>query len=149
MPALIEVALRARLFGGNRVDEEIRSQHEEEAVKESKIAATELLDLLEKKIGSSALLGQYAEIQRRLQATKAEKKRVLASEAVMDPKGYAVRKVCTYSEYGLLQLLYLTALTLFYYTVLYCSFLWNVKILLLLSLSALSTNGLGVIELLD
>ena len=110
LPALIEVALRARLFGGNRIDEEIKSQHEEEAIKESKVAATELLDLLEKKVGSSALLGHYAEIQRRLQATKAEKKRVLASEAVMDPKGYAVRKVCTCIDYIYLYLQHCNAL---------------------------------------
>ena len=65
-------------------------------MRETKIAATELLDSLEKKVGSSSLIGHYADIQRRLQATKAEKKRVLASEAIKDPKAYAVRKVRTY-----------------------------------------------------
>ena len=93
LPELIEVALRARLFGGNRTDDATVPQHEEEAIKETKVAATELLDLLEKKVGSASLIGQYADIQRRLQATKAEKKRVLASEAIKDPKAYAVRKV--------------------------------------------------------
>ena len=64
-------------------------------MRETKVAATELLDSLEKKVGSSSLIGHYADIQRRLQATKAEKKRVLASEAIKDPKAYAVRKVRT------------------------------------------------------
>lgn len=105
LPQLIEVALRARLFGGDRMDDE-RTQHEEDAIKESKVAATELLDNLEKKVGSSALIGHYADIQRKLQASKAEKKRILASEAIKDPKSYAVRKVRTYSKYILYYLLY-------------------------------------------
>ena len=101
LPQMIEVALRARLFGGNRTDDQSQSQssssqQEEEAVRETKVAATELLDSLEKKVGSSSLIGHYADIQRRLQATKAEKKRVLASEAIKDPKAYAVRKVRKY-----------------------------------------------------
>lgn len=83
-----------------------RTQHEEDAIKESKVAATELLDNLEKKVGSSALIGHYADIQRKLQASKAEKKRILASEAIKDPKSYAVRKVRTYSKYILYYLLY-------------------------------------------
>ena len=105
LPQMIEVALRARLFGGNRTEDQSQSsssQQEEEAVRETKIAATELLDSLEKKVGSSSLIGHYADIQRRLQATKAEKKRVLASEAIKDPKAYAVRKVRTSTYVSLL-----------------------------------------------
>lgn len=91
----MEVALRVRLHGGTASEggDNVISQSEEATVKESKAAATELLEALEKKVGSGALLGNYAEIQRRLQASKAEKKRVLASEAIRDPKAYAVRKV--------------------------------------------------------
>jgi hypothetical protein len=94
LPQMMEVALRVRLHGGvAESSENVISQSDEASVKESKAAATELLEALEKKVGSTALLGKYAEIQRRLQASKAEKKRVLASEAIKDPKAYAVRKV--------------------------------------------------------
>lgn len=104
LPQLMEVALRVRLYGGTAESQDgAVSQSEAAVLKESKAAATELLDILEQRVGSSALLGKYAEIQRRLQASKAEKKRVLASEAIKDPKAYAVRKVrtactCTYSR---------------------------------------------------
>lgn len=95
---MMEVALRVRLHGGihsegvQGMDGSV-SQSEEASIKESKAAATELLEALEAKVGSSAVLGRYADIQRMLQASKAEKKRALASEAVKDPKAYAVRKV--------------------------------------------------------
>ena len=95
---MMEVALRVRLHGGIHSDgvqgmDGSVSQSEEASIKESKAAATELLEALEAKVGSSAVLGRYADIQRMLQASKAEKKRALASEAVKDPKAYAVRKV--------------------------------------------------------
>ena len=94
LPQIMEVALRVRLHGGAaESSENVISQGDEASVKESKAAATELLEALEKKVGSAALLGKYAEIQRKLQASKAEKKRLLASEAIKDPKAYAVRKV--------------------------------------------------------
>jgi hypothetical protein len=95
---MMEVALRVRLHGGihsegvQGMDGSV-SQSEEASIKESKAAASELLEALEAKVGSSAVLGRYADIQRMLQASKAEKKRALASEAVKDPKAYAVRKV--------------------------------------------------------
>ena len=103
---MMEVALRVRLHGGINSEgmhgtgtgmgmgmEGVLSQSDEASIKESKAAATELLEVLEAKVGSSAVLGRYADIQRMLQASKAEKKRALASEAVKDPKAYAVRKV--------------------------------------------------------
>lgn len=95
---MMEVALRVRLHGGIHSDgvqgmDGSVSQSEEASIKESKAAATELLEALEAKVGSSAVLGRFADIQRMLQASKAEKKRALASEAVKDPKAYAVRKV--------------------------------------------------------
>ena len=95
---MMEVALRVRLHGGIHSEgvqgmEGVVSQSEEASIRESKAAATELLEVLEAKVGSSAVLGRYADIQRMLQASKAEKKRALASEAVKDPKAYAVRKV--------------------------------------------------------
>jgi hypothetical protein len=75
LPQMIEVALRVRLFGGKRADamdgledqSAGQSQSELANIKESKEAASELLDLLEKKVGSATLLGKYAEVQRRLQ----------------------------------------------------------------------------------
>ena len=101
---MMEVALRVRLHGGINSEgmhgtgtgmgmEGVLSLSDEASIKESKAAATELLEVLEAKVGSSAVLGRYADIQRMLQASKAEKKRALASEAVKDPKAYAVRKV--------------------------------------------------------
>jgi hypothetical protein len=92
---MVEVALRVRLFGGadGPIGELNVSEAQDESIKESKQAATLLLDNLEKKVGSASLIGQYAETQRRLQATKAERRRVLASEAVKDPKGWATKKV--------------------------------------------------------
>ena len=106
---MMEVALRVRLYGGTAETQDgAVSQSEAAVLKESKAAATELLDILEQRVGSSALLGKYADIQRRLQASKAEKKRVLASEAIKDPKAYAVRKVSTgcartVNQYALVQ----------------------------------------------
>ena len=57
-----------------------------------KQVAGDLLEALEKKLGASAVIGVYAEVQRRLVATKAEKKRALASEAVSNPRAFAMRK---------------------------------------------------------
>jgi U3 small nucleolar RNA-associated protein 20 len=81
---LMEVALRARLTKG-LPDEQIN--------KDAKQAALELLDSLEKKIGSSTYIGLYGEIQQKIENSKAEKKRKLAADAVANPKAYAQRKV--------------------------------------------------------
>ena len=79
--------------GSSSLDTTSASSSEAEAtMKAGKQIAGALLETLEKKLGASVVIGIYAEIQRRLQATRAEKKRVLASEAVSNPRAHAQRK---------------------------------------------------------
>ena len=68
------------------------SSEADATLKAGKQIAGTLLETLEKKLGASVVIGIYAEVQRRLQATRAEKKRVLASEAVSNPRAHAQRK---------------------------------------------------------
>jgi hypothetical protein len=65
----------------------------------TKELAAGLLEGLEAKIGSAAFIGAYSAVQRRIQSSKAEKRRQLAAEAVVEPQAYAARKVrfCLFS----------------------------------------------------
>jgi hypothetical protein len=99
MKQLMEVALRARLT---------KSLSDENVDKAAKEAAVELLEALERKVGSSEFIGSYSEIQVKIESSKAEKKRKLAADAVANPKDFALRKVLN------------TLLQLFYYDGLIC-----------------------------
>ena len=50
------------------------------------------MNLIENKIGSSSYLGVYSEVQRRLDTNKSLKRARKQSEAVTDPKAFALRK---------------------------------------------------------
>jgi hypothetical protein len=94
---LVEVAMRARMFKGTAEglgssEEAPVTAADDATLRDGKQAAGDLLEALEKKLGASAVIGVYAEVQRRLQATRAEKKRILASEAVSNPRAHAQRK---------------------------------------------------------
>ena len=56
-------------------------------------AGSALLDLVERKIGSAAFIEHFTAVQRRIQASKLERRRVQAAEAVLDPRSYARRKI--------------------------------------------------------
>jgi hypothetical protein len=62
-------------------------------VQTAKELSAELLEVLEQIVGSAAFIGAYSEAQRRVQGSKAEKKRQLAAEAITAPQKYAARKV--------------------------------------------------------
>jgi hypothetical protein len=62
-------------------------------VQAAKELSAELLEVLEQTVGSAAFIGAYSEAQRRVQGSKAEKKRQLAAEAITAPQKYAARKV--------------------------------------------------------
>jgi U3 small nucleolar RNA-associated protein 20 len=84
MNVFIEIAMRARL-----------SQDKSEGtagVNALKEIASEILDALEKYVGSSTFIGAYGDIQTRIRATKLARKRALASEAVSNPRAFAQRK---------------------------------------------------------
>ena len=51
------------------------------------------MNLIENKIGSSSYLGAYSEVQRRLETNKSLKRARKQSEAVTDPKKFALRKL--------------------------------------------------------
>ena len=53
----------------------------------------ELLDSLQKKVGSSHFLECYSEVQKQVQSRRAERKRKFAAEAVLDPKAFASNRV--------------------------------------------------------
>lgn len=102
---VVEVALRARMhnkaadgpLGADTVAAAAAAAAaadggNDAAARLCKQAAGDLLEALERKLGASAVIGVYAEVQRRLVATKAEKKRALASEAVSNPRAFAMRK---------------------------------------------------------
>ena len=55
--------------------------------------ASIFLDALESKIGSPSYLSLYGEVLQALQKTKLEKKRKVASEAITNPRLFALRKV--------------------------------------------------------
>jgi ubiquinone biosynthesis protein UbiJ len=59
----------------------------------AKELAAELLERLEQAVGSAAFIGAYSEVQRRVQSSKAEKRRQFAAEAIAEPQQYAQRKV--------------------------------------------------------
>ena len=80
---IIEVAMRARLTLTENSDE----------AKAAKNIASEVLELLEQKIGSSAFIGSYGQIQQKIQSKRAERKRALAADAVLNPKEHAIKKV--------------------------------------------------------
>ncbi len=86
---IIEVAVRASL-AADRANAE-----EDAAVKETKAVALELLGAIELKVGSAAFIGAFGAIQRHIQSSKSEKKRLAASEAITDPQSYAAKKVCS------------------------------------------------------
>lgn len=51
------------------------------------------MNQIENKIGSSLYLGAYAEVQKRLETNKSLKRARKQSEAVTDPKSFALRKL--------------------------------------------------------
>lgn len=83
---VIEVSMRARLYRDGIADttEEKSAKH----------MASEVLELLENVLGSSAFIGYYGEVQRFIQQQKNSRKRDRAANAVRDPKAHAERKVC-------------------------------------------------------
>ena len=80
----MEVAVRASL-SVHGTDEDI--------FKTSKEVASELLAVIEDKIGSPQFIGHFGVIQRKIEGSKAEKKRRLAAEAITDPQLYANRRI--------------------------------------------------------
>lgn len=89
---ITEVAVRATLAVDTTRDATIS------LVQISKELASELLELLEQTVGSAAFIGAYSEVQRRVQSSKAEKRRRLAAEAITAPQKYAARKVTSFSS---------------------------------------------------
>lgn len=88
MRQLVEVALRIELTMTGP------DEHELKMIKEK---STKLLELLEIKVGSSYFFGVYSELQRHLQSRRAEKKRMLAASAIVNPKEYAINKVSLFN----------------------------------------------------
>jgi len=82
--SIIEVAIRAQM---------IMSGPDMELIETCKEASTELLNLIENKIGSSSYLGAYSDVQRRLQTNKSLKRSRKQSEAITDPKSFANKKL--------------------------------------------------------
>eukprot|EP01041_Mallomonas_annulata_P001346 gene1346-2596_t len=66
---------------------------DEELEKETKETANSLLDLIEKKVGASAYLGAFREVQQYLKKNKLDNKQKLANEAITNPKSFAERKI--------------------------------------------------------
>ena len=87
LPQIIEVGVRGMLS----VDTTPDDPHS--TVRVSKELSAELLERLEQVVGSSAFIGAYSDVQRRVQSSKAEKKRQYAAEAIMEPQRHAQRKV--------------------------------------------------------
>ena len=69
--------------------------------KSAKHIASEVLELYESVVGSSAFIGFYGEVQRFIQKQKNSRKRDRAADAVRDPKAHAERKVFKINEYVL------------------------------------------------
>ena len=88
---IIEVCLRSRLSRAVAEDAD-NNDATARAFQLTKEAAGELLDIIEQRMGSSAYIGLYGEVQRRIESSKTEKKRRLNAEAVSDPVSYAQRK---------------------------------------------------------
>jgi U3 small nucleolar RNA-associated protein 20 len=88
---LIEVCIRSRISRAVNEETEMTSAAIQNQ-KDTKEAAGELLEAIEQRVGSSTFIGIYGEVQRRIESSKAEKKRRLAAEAVSDPASYAQRK---------------------------------------------------------
>ena len=91
---LIEVCIRSRISRADRaVNEEIElTSATLQNQKDTKEAASELLEAIERRVGSSTFIGIYGDVQRRIESSKADKKRRLAAEAISDPASYAQRK---------------------------------------------------------
>ena len=90
---IIEVAVRATLAVNTTPDATLST------VQTTKELSAALLEMLEGKVGSALFIGAFSEVQRRVQSSKAEKKRQLAAEAITDPQHYAARKVsCAMQE---------------------------------------------------
>mmetsp|Transcript_111635 Transcript_111635/g.218818 ORF Transcript_111635/g.218818 Transcript_111635/m.218818 type:complete len:1033 (+) Transcript_111635:1-3099(+) len=87
LPQIIEVGVRGMLS----VDTTPDDPHS--TVRVSKELSAELLERLEQVVGSSAFIGAYSDVQRRVQSSKAEKKRQYAAEAIMEPQRHAQRKI--------------------------------------------------------
>ena len=90
---IIEVAVRATL-AVNTTPPGLPSP-----VLSAQSLAAELLEQLEQIVGSATFIGAYSTVQRRIQSSKAEKKRQLAAEAITAPHKYAARKVIIYYYY--------------------------------------------------
>ena len=80
---IVEVSMRARLTLSEATPE----------LKATKEVASEVLELLEQKIGSAEFIGAYSRIQQVIQSKRSEKKRALAADAVSNPALHAERKV--------------------------------------------------------
>lgn len=84
---IVDVAVRATLAVNTTPDAA------QSPVQLAKELAAELLERLEQAVGSAAFIGAYSEVQRRVQSSKAEKRRQFAAEAIAEPQQYAQRKV--------------------------------------------------------
>jgi len=89
LPLMLEVAMRCHQTATGPDADQLRRLREQ---------AGELLALLEQRVGAIKYVGVYAEVQRRVQANKAAKKREQAKHAVTDPAAFANAKVscCCY-----------------------------------------------------
>jgi hypothetical protein len=87
---LLEVGLRSRI---SKRDHSATTSDETNV--ELLDASNELLEVLEARVGSSAFIGAYSDVQRMIESSKAEKKRRLAADAVVNPTSFAQRKVRT------------------------------------------------------
>lgn len=85
---LLEVALRSRI---SKRDNSAATTDETNV--ELLDASNELLEVLEARVGSSNFIGAYSDVQRMIESGKAEKKRRLAADAVVNPTSFAQRKV--------------------------------------------------------
>jgi len=84
---IIEVAVRATLAVDTTPDVA------RNPVQVAKELAAELLERLEQTVGSDVFIGAYSEVQRRIQSSKAEKRRAAAAEAIAEPARHAQRKI--------------------------------------------------------
>jgi hypothetical protein len=88
----VELHLRQVVEVGVRVRLQETGPHQAE-LEQDKETASDLLDLLEKHVGSPLFIATFADVQKKLQTNRTEWKHKLAVEAVSNPRAFAQRKV--------------------------------------------------------
>jgi hypothetical protein len=101
-----EVAVRVSIILQNKGNNDLLlsaqgkvTKDEEEKMISLREISGELLALVEQKVGSSIFIEAYSSIQSRMQSKKMERKREILSEAVNNPKLFAMRKVILNLDY--------------------------------------------------